>query len=277
MTQSDEAFARLSLNQRTTQQWSLREAVEGCVRAGVPYIALWRDKVEELGLSQSTRLIRESGLKVSSLCRGGFFSAADAAGFRANLDENRRAIEEAAELGTDTLVLVCGGLVGKDIDGARRMIADGIAEIVPFATQHGVKLAIEPLHPMFAADRSAVTTLREANDIAERHDPQAVGVIADVYHIWWDPTVYREIDRAGRRLLGFHVSDWIVPLPDVLLGRGMMGDGVIQLGRLRAAVERAGYNGPIEVEIFNQEIWDMPGDEVLDLMKRRYAEHVLAD
>ncbi|SFL68657.1 Sugar phosphate isomerase/epimerase [Paenibacillus sp. 1_12] len=265
---------RLSLNQITTNSWSLREAAEGCVRAEVPWIALWRNKVEETGLAESKRIIRDTGLKVSSLCRGGMFPAATAAERAARIDDNRRAIDEAAELEAEVLVLVCGPAPDRDIDGARGMVEDAIHELVPYAQERGVTLGIEPLHPMYAAERSVISTLAQATTIAEKFTPQQVGVVVDVFHVWWDPELYTQIARASGRILGFHVSDWIVPTPDMLLGRGMMGDGVIELRRIRQAVEATGYKGPIEVEIFNQTIWDRPGDEVLAEMKARYLEHV---
>ncbi len=262
--------ARLSLNQITTAGWSVREAVEGCVRVGIPCIGLWRDKVAETGLQESARIVRAAGLQVSSLCRGGWFPAATARERQARIDDNRRALEEAAELGTNTLVLVCGPAPDRDISAARHMVLDAISQLVPFASACRVKLAIEPLHPMFAADRSVIVTLAEANDLAEQFSAEQVGVIVDVYHVWWDPDVARQIARAGRRILGFHVNDWSVPLPDMLKGRAMMGDGVIEIRRLRQCVEAAGYTGPIEVEILNQALWDMPGDETLALLCTRY-------
>jgi sugar phosphate isomerase/epimerase len=268
-------FSRLSLNQKTVKRWSMRETLEGCARHEIPFVGLWRDRVSEAGLSKSVRLLRELDLRVSSLCRGGFFPASDPSEFKSNLDDNRRAIVEAAELGTDVLVLVCGSAPDRDITKAREMIAEAIAELAPFAATYGVKLGIEPLHPMFAADRSAIVTLEQANDLAELHPLEQVGVVIDAYHVWWDPKVEAQIARAGKRILGFHVDDWIVPIPDPLLGRGMMGDGVIELRRLRRAVDLAGYSGPIEVEIFNQAIWDEPGDQILERMKQRYLEHVL--
>jgi sugar phosphate isomerase/epimerase len=270
----DSGTTRLSLNQRTTERWSVREAVEGCARAGIPAIGLWRDKVAQAGLAESARLVRDAGLQVSSLCRGGMFPAVTAAERRERIEDNRRAIDEAAELGAEVLVLVCGGVPDRDITAAREMVAEGIAAVVPYAVERGVRLGIEPLHPMFAADRSVIVTLEQANDLAARLAVDNVGVVIDVYHVWWDPQVYAEIDRAAGRIFGFHVNDWLVPTPDVLLGRGMMGDGVIELRRLREAVDRAGYSGPIEVEIFNQTIWDAPGDEVLALMVERFREYV---
>lgn len=258
----------------TTERWSVPEAVAGCVRAGIPAIGLWRHKVAEFGLKESARLIREAGLSVSSLCRGGMFPAATAAERQARLDDNRRAIDEAAALGTDVLVLVCGPAPDRDIARAREMVVEAIESLLPHAEACGVKLGIEPLHPMFAADRSVVVTLAQANAMAERFPAERVGVVIDVYHVWWDPDLYAQIKRAQGRIFGFHVNDWIVPLADTLKGRGMMGDGVIEIRAIRQAVEAAGYTGPIEVEIFNQAIWDTPGDAVLALMCQRFAEHV---
>ena len=267
-------LSRLSLNQATTQHCSVREAAAGCVRAGIPFIGLWRDKVAATGLRESARIVRDAGLHVSSLCRGGWFPAATAAERQAHIDDNRRAIDEASELGTDLLVLVCGPASDRDIDAARAQVAEGIAAIAPYAAERGVRLGIEPLHPMFAGDRSVIVTLAEANQLAAQFSPEQVGVVIDVYHVWWDPDVYHQIALAADRIFGFHVNDWLAPPPDILKGRGMMGDGVIELRRLRHAVEAAGYTGPIEVEIFNQDLWDRPGDEILDLMCSRYLNHV---
>jgi sugar phosphate isomerase/epimerase len=263
-------LSRLSLNQATTKRWSLPEAVDGCVRANIPWIGLWRDKVAETGLTQSTRIVRDAGLRVSSLCRGGFFPAATAPERQARIDDNRRAIDEAAELGTNLLVLVCGPAPDRDLLAARAMVAEGIAQLVPYAIEHGVRLGIEPLHPMYAADRSVIVTIGEAMTIVEQLQTPQVGVVLDTFHIWWDPQLDAQIQRASGHILGFHLCDWLVPLPDVLLGRGMMGDGMIDLRRIRTAVEAAGYTGPNEVEIFNQAIWDAPGDAVLDTMCARY-------
>ena len=266
--------ARLSLNQITTQHWSVREAVDGCVRAGIPFIGLWREKVAETGLCESACIVRESGLRVSSLCRGGWFPAATAAERQARLDDNRRAIEEAATLGTDVLVLVCGPAVDRDIAAARAYVEEAIGQLLPYAAEHGVKLGIEPLHPMYAAERSVIVTLAEANRLARRLNSRHIGVVIDVYHVWWDPEISLQIAEAAGHILGFHVCDWLVPTPDLLMGRGMMGDGVIDLRGLRSAVDAAGYTGPIEVEIFNRTIWDTPGDQTLALMVRRYLECV---
>jgi len=256
---------RLSLNQITTNRWTVAEAAEGCARAGIGWIGLWRDKVAEAGgAAAAARAVAAAGVRVSSLCRGGFFPAPDEAARRVAIEENRRAIEDAAALGTDVLVLVCGGLPegSRDLVAARGMVADGIAAVLDDAAACGVRLGIEPLHPMFAADRSVITTLAEANDLAERFPEEHVGVIVDTYHVWWDPYVEREIART--RILGFHIDDWVLPLPEgALLGRGLPGEGCADLPRLSRAVSGAGYDGPIEVEVLSERVWATPGDEVL--------------
>lgn len=263
---------RLSLNQITTERLSLAEAVNACVRHRIPHIGVWRHKLAESGVKEAARIIRDAGLRVSSLCRGGMFPAATAAERQQRVDDNLRAIDEAATLGTNVLVLVCGPAPDRDIEGARSMVRDGIAAIEDRARVSGIQLGIEPLHPMFAGDRSVIATLAEANTLASHFQPATVGVVIDVFHVWWDPELYPQIDRARGRILGFHVSDWLVPLPDVLLGRGMMGDGIIQLRRIREAVDRAGYTGPIEVEIFNRKIWDSDPNETLTLIRGRFSE-----
>ncbi|UOQ44113.1 sugar phosphate isomerase/epimerase [Halobacillus salinarum] len=265
---------RISLNQITTENWSLQEAIEGCVRNSVPSISIWRHKIREVGLKESKKMVEDSGLAVSSICRGGMFPAKSGSERMERIEDNKRAIEEAAELGTDVLVLVCGPSPHKDIQESRRWVRDGIEALIPYAKEHNVKLGIEPLHPMYAADRSVITTLGEANAMQQSLGSSSVGVIVDVFHVWWDPFLYEEIKRAGGTILGFHVSDWKVPLPDIFKGRSMMGDGVIDIPGIRKAVEDNGYTGPIEVEIINQEIWDQPGDETLKVMKKRFVEHV---
>lgn len=279
MTEPFTDTSRLSLNQYTTFNWTVQEAVEGCARAGLQWIGLWRDKVTAQGLKESARLLEETGLRCSSLCRGGMFPVATQAERQARLEDNKRAVDECVALGTDTLVLVCGGIHAEnDLDGARQMVFDGVASLVPYAQERGIKLGIEPLHPVYCADRNVIVTLGQANDFAlqlnEQFSDTPVGVIIDVFHVWWDPSVYDEIKRASGHIFGFHVCDWITPLPDVLQGRGMMGDGWIELRRLRSAVEQAGYTGPIECEIFNKALWEQPGDEVLELMKRRFIQCV---
>jgi sugar phosphate isomerase/epimerase len=219
-------------------------------------------------------MIRSAGLRVSSLCRGGWFSAPNAEERRERIADNRAAIEEAAILGAPVLVMVCGPAIGQTLDDARATVLDGLLEVLPDAEKAGVVLGIEPLHPMYAAERSVVVTLRQANDIVERLSSPAAGVVVDAFHVWWDPEVMTQIERARGRIVGFHVSDWPVPLPGILMGRAMMGDGVIELRKLRQAVDSAGYDGPIEVEIFNDEIWKSADDGLLELIQRRIVECV---
>ncbi len=266
--------SRLSLNTATVRErWNLAQAIEGCARHGIGGISPWRDKVAELGLAQSARQIREAGLTVTGLCRGGLFPAPDAAGRQAAIEDNRRAIAEAAELGAACLVLVVGGLPAgsKDIDGARGMVRDGIAAILPEARAAGVPIAIEPLHPMYAADRACVNTIDQALDLCDELG-QGVGVAVDVYHTWWDPNLAAAIRRAGAaRILAFHICDWLVPTTDLLLDRGMMGDGVIDIRRIRRMVEAAGFTGLHEAEIFSAgNWWKRDPDEVLEICKERH-------
>ncbi|WP_457032896.1 sugar phosphate isomerase/epimerase family protein [Kitasatospora sp. P5_F3] len=270
-------MTRLSLNQISTKGWSLPEAVQGCVDAGIPAIGLWRDKVAEVGVDRAAKLCRDAGLAVSSLCRGGFLTADTGEGQRAALADNLQAIEEAAELGTDTLVLVVGGLPdgSRDLVGARGRVRTMLAELAPHAGDLGVRLAIEPLHPMFCADRAVVSTLGQALDLAEAFPVSQVGVVVDSYHVWWDPDLPAQIARAGERIAAYQVCDWTLPLPaDALLGRGHVGDGCIDFGALGAMVAGAGYDGWIEVEIFNQQVWDTPGAETLATMVERHRTYV---
>ncbi|MFE6779190.1 sugar phosphate isomerase/epimerase family protein [Streptomyces sp. NPDC057702] len=271
---------RLSLNQRTIRQWSLPELVAGCRAAGVPGVGLWREPVRAHGLERAARLVRDAGLTVTSLCRGGFLTAPGAEERAAALADNRLAIDEAATLGTDTLVLVVGGLPdgSRDLPGARERVADALADLAPYAAERGVRLAVEPLHPMYAADRCVVSTLAQALDLVERFPARHVGVVVDTYHLWWDDTVDAQIARAGRagRIAAFQLADWVTPLPaGVLLGRGQLGDGCVPLRHFRQVVDAAGYRGPIEVEIFNAALWERAGAEVLAETVDRYRSHVL--
>lgn len=273
-------FSRLSLNSATTKKWTLAQAVEGCVLAGIPAIGPWRDRVQEVGLDNAARLIRESGLRVSSLCRGGFLTAADPQGQAAALADNHAAILEAVALDTRELFLVVGGLAPgeKDVVAARQRVSDRLADLVPFAQDNGVRLVLEPLHPMYAADRALISTLGQALDLAAPFDAAAVGVAVDTFHVWWDPELKEQIARAGRegRLASYQVCDFNMPLAaDPLLSRGYMGDGVVDFATIGAWVRDAGYTGDIEVEIFNQEIWDTDGNKVLETVQDRYAELVL--
>ena len=269
--------ARLSLNTATTKkQWSLAQAIEGCARHGVQGISPWRDQIAEMGLAAAAREVRTNGLAVTGVCRGGMFPAADAAGRKAAIEDNLRAIAEGHALGARCLVLVVGGLPGdsKDLAGAREQVRDGIAAILPAAHAAGVPLAIEPLHPMYAADRACVNTLDQALDLCDALDADRTGVLGvavDVYHVWWDPRLERAIERAGKpRLLAFHICDWLVPTRDLLNDRGMMGDGAIDLPRIRGWMERAGYAGAHEVEIFSEHWWQRDPDELLRTIRERH-------
>ncbi|WP_411079153.1 sugar phosphate isomerase/epimerase family protein [Streptomyces sp. cmx-18-6] len=274
----NDRLSRLSLNQETIKQWSLPELAEGCVRAGIGKVGLWRAPVQAYGVERTARLMADAGLTVTSLCRGGFLTALDPAERARALDDNRRAVDEAAALSTDTLVLVSGGLPpgSRDLHGARERVGEALAELAPYAAGRGVRLAIEPLHPMFAADRCVVSTLAQALDLAERFPAEQVGVVVDTYHVWWDDRAPAQIARAGAggRIHSFQLADWITPLPaGVLLGRGQLGDGSVDFRAFRTEVEAAGFDGPIEVEIFNEALWARDGAEVLAEVARRYAQH----
>jgi sugar phosphate isomerase/epimerase len=271
-------LSRFSINQMTVKQLSMPELVDACLELGVSGVGLWREPVQSHGLDATAKLVRDAGLAVTTLCRGGFFTAVDPQERAAALDDNRRAIDEAATLGTDTLVLVSGGLPpgSKDLHGARERIADALGELGPYAEDRGVRLAIEPLHPMFASDRCVVSTLAQALDLAERFPSQQVGVTVDTYHIWWDDTAPAQIARAGAsgRIHTFQLADWTTPLPEgVLTGRGQIGDGAIDMREWKGYVEAAGYTGPIEVELFNDGLWARDGREVLAETARRFVEH----
>lgn len=266
---------RLSLNQITVNALSLPEAVEACGRHEITALAVWRDKIADVGLPRAASLVRDAGLHVSSVCRGGMFT--DPAADRATvLDDNRRAVEEAAELGADVLVLVCGPLPDTDLPAARDRVRSGVEALLPFAREAGVKLGIEPLHPMMIAERSVVSTLGQALDLAEDLDAAGddLGVVVDAYHVWWDPALAEQIARAAGRILGYHVSDWLPRTTDLLLDRGMMGDGLIDLPALSAQVAAAGYAGPVEVEILSADLWRQDVDDVLRTVRKRFEECV---
>jgi sugar phosphate isomerase/epimerase len=269
--------ARMSINQATTrEQHSLAEAIDCYARHHVAGISIWRDKLEECGLDRAVQLVRDSGLGVSGLCRAGQFPALDAAERQARIDDNKLAVDQAAALGADCLIIVAGGLPegSRDLPGARAMVSDALGELAPYARSAGVKLAIEPLHPMYAADRCAVNTLSQALDLCDALG-DGVGVAVDVYHTWWDPDVHAQIARAGDRIHAYHVCDWLVPTTDLLLDRGMMGDGVIDIPGISASVAAAGYAGLIEVEIFSaNNWWRRPGDEVVATCRERFIGFV---
>ncbi|SDD45971.1 Sugar phosphate isomerase/epimerase [Sanguibacter gelidistatuariae] len=300
MTSGAPDLSRLSLNTATTKLLTLAEAVDGAARAGYGAVGLWRDRVQEVGADKAAKIVADAGLRVSSLCRGGFLTASDPAGIASALADNKAAIVEAATVGTSELVFVVGGLdanpgpglparrysadataerdAAKDLVATRARVADRIADLVPFAAEHGVRIVLEALHPIFAADRAVISTLGQALDLAAPHPGDVVGVVVDTYHVWWDPALESLIKRAGAegRLASYQVCDWILPLAaDPLLSRGYMGDGYIDFPTITRWVTTAGYTGDIEVEIFNQQIWDTAGDTVIRTVAERYTALVL--
>ncbi|SJM64074.1 sugar phosphate isomerase/epimerase [Gulosibacter sp. 10] len=275
--------ARFSLNQATIKHASLGEAIGLCVEQGVASIGLWREPVAEAGLGRSVRLLRDSGLRFSSMCRGGFLT--DPKDRSAALDENRRAIEETAALAAAgargsaaVLVMVAGGIPeGSTIAEARARLEEGVAELAPEAEAAGVTLALEPLHPMYASDRAVLSTLGQALDIAERVGSPAVGAVVDAFHVWWDPDVAAQVRRAGAagRIASYQACDWRTPLPaDVLLSRHLPGGGVIDFAALTALVNESGYTGDVEVEVFNAELWAQPYGEALRETWQTFNAHV---
>ncbi len=267
-------FERLAINHATVPRWTTEEVIAGAARAGYCAVGLWRDRIAECGAGRAARLAHAAGLNVSSLCRGGWFCAPDALGRRARMLDNFRAVDEAAELGASVLVLVCGPSSTKDLETGRRQVAEAVVELADYAASLGIPLAIEPMHPLYCGDRSVVVTLEQAITLARSVTAHHVGVIVDSYHLWWDPLLATSISDATGRIFGFQIADWLAPPPDPLHGRGMLGDGTIDLRRFRELVDATGYSGPIEVEIFNPSVWALDPDHALQLIGARYLEHV---
>jgi len=269
-------LSRLCVHTITTKPLALPRAIEAYRDLGVSGITVWRDALAPLGIKESAKLLAGSGLEIVSLCRGGFFPGITESDRTKALDENRRTIDEAAAIGAPLIVLVCGAVPGIALIEARKQIEDGIAALVPYAKQANVKLAIEPLHPMYADCRSAINTLTQANDIVEHLNSPQVGVAIDVYHLWWDDRLESEIARSGNlnAIFAYHVCDWRSPTRDLLNDRGLMGQGCIPLRKIRSWVERAGFAGMIEVEIFSDEFWQMDQIEFLTSIRTAYLDHV---
>ena len=283
-------LSRCSLNTATVKHASLTEAVEAAAGAGLGAVGLWRHQVQEAGAETARKVVEDAGLRVSSLCRGGFLTATSPEGVREAMADNERALVEAAEVGTSELVLVVGGLPGaapeaapvpgtdRNLVATRRRVADRLADLAPLAEKHGVRLVLEALHPMFAADRAVISTLGQALDLAAPFDARTVGVVVDTYHVWWDPALEESVARAGRegRIAGYQVCDWNLPFaPTALNSRGHVGDGYIDFATISRWVAGAGYTGDVETEIFNEEIWAAPPGETAATVGARYAEHVL--
>ena len=268
-------LSRLCIHSITTKPWGIEEAAKNFSAAGIKGITVWRDALEGRNIRQTGKMLREHDLSVVSLCRGGFFPDKHIAKRKSAIDDNRKAIEEAAELGTSMLVLVCGADPAQSLEESRKQIQDGIAALIPDASAAGVKLTIEPLHPMYADSRSAINTLAQANDMAEALNSPFVGVAVDVYHLWWDPFLEREIKRCGENgnLMAFHICDWKLPTTDLLLDRGLMGEGCIPVNQIRGWVETAGFNGFNEVEIFSNAYWKEDQSDFLKKIIKAYQGH----
>ena len=263
----------LSLNLATVrQQWKLPQAVEAAARHGFAGVAPWREMVEEIGIAESARIFRAHDLRVTGYCRGGLFAAGGRDKFQEVLDDNKRMIDEAAAIGAECIVVIGGGLApgSRDLSEARKIFVEGLAAILPHARSCGVPLALEPMHPMYAADRGCITTLKEMLDIADALGNDGLGVAIDTYHVWWDPELEAQIARAGKRIIAHHICDWLVPTKHLLTDRGMMGDGVIDFRGIRRMIEAAGFRGIQEVEIFSDYWWSRPGDEVLSTVIERF-------
>jgi len=273
---SPASLDRLCIHTITTKPWAIETSAAKFAAAGVKGITVWRDTLAGRDITKTGQLIRAEGLSVVSLCRGGFFPAATAADRAKALDDNRRAIAEAHALGAPLIVLVCGALPGQLLTESRQQIQEGIAALLPECQAANVKLAIEPLHPMYADNRSAVNTLGQANDMVEAIRSPYVGVAADAYHLWWDPALESEIARCGRlqALFAFHVCDWRTPTIDLLNDRGLMGEGCIPLKKIRSWVEATGFQGFNEVEVFSTRLWAMDQDEYLKKIIQAYQQHV---
>lgn len=268
-------FSRLCVHTITTKPWDIETAASAYAAAGIGGITVWRDALEGRDIRKTGSMLREQGLEIVSLCRGGFFPAKDKAKRKLAIDDNRKAIEEAAALGAPLIVLVCGAEPTQSLQDSRQQIQEGIEAVLDQAKAANIQLAIEPLHPMYADTRSAINTLAQANDLAEAIGSPWVGVAVDVYHLWWDPALEAEIKRCGKNnhLLAFHICDWKSPTTDLLLDRGLMGEGCIPIRKIRSWVEATGFNGFNEVEIFSTQYWNEDQSAFLNKITRAYLEH----
>lgn len=268
-------LSRLCIHTITTKSWTVEEAAENYAWAGVKGISVWRQYLEGRHIASTGNMLRDHGLDVVSLVRGGFFPSTEAANRQAAIEDNRKAIEEAAALGAPMLVLVCGADSGQSLGQSRAQIREGIEALLPHAEEYNVRLAIEPLHPMYADTRSAINTLAQANEMAESIGSEYLGIAVDVYHLWWDPGLERQIARCGQQgnLFGFHICDWMNPTTDLLNDRGLMGEGCIPIKQIRAWVEKAGFKGYNEVEIFSNRHWAGDQNNFLQKITEAYINH----
>ena len=269
-------LSKLCVHTITTKPWNINDAAKNYAASGVKGITVWRDALTGRNIRQTGQMLREHDLSIVSLCRGGFFPSVDHEKRKLALDDNRKAIEEAFDLGTQLIVLVCGADPVQSLEDSRKQIQDGIAELIPEASAAGIKLAIEPLHPMYADSRSAINTLSQANNMTEALNSPWVGVAVDVYHLWWDPNLEKEIERCGKNnaLLAFHICDWKTPTIDFLNDRGLMGEGCIPIRKIKTWVENAGFKGYHEVEIFSSKYWKMDQSEFLKQIVKTYQESI---
>lgn len=268
---------RLCLHTMTTKPWSLDDCARHYPAAGVGGITVWRQHLAGHDVTQAGNRLREAGLDIVSLCRGGFFPAKTAQGIQSAIDDNLLAIEQAHDLGAPLIVLVCGAVPGQSLTDSRKQITDGIAAILPAAQQAGVTLAIEPLHPMYADDRSAINTMAQAHAVCDAlGSPANLGIAVDVYHVWWDDSLESQLQHAGKtnRLSAFHVCDWKTPTTDLLNDRGLMGEGCIPIRQIKSWANAAGFQGYDEVEIFSNRYWAMDQSEYLQLITTAYQAHI---
>jgi sugar phosphate isomerase/epimerase len=266
---------KLCVHTQTNRPWNLEQCIRNYSGAGIHAISIWRHLLDGISLSEARLLLTEHVMEVVSLVRGGFFASSEKALREEAIEDNLKAIDQAADIGAPLLVLVCGSDPGQSLELSREQIREGIMKVVPYAKSAGIKLAIEPLHPMYAANRSAITTMEQANAMVEQINDQSLGVAVDLFHLWWDPDLESEIKRCGREgnLFAFHICDWNVPLQDMLNDRGLMGDGCINVKQIRGWVEESGFSGYREVEVFSDKYWSMDQVEYLEKIKYAYLNH----
>ncbi len=277
MKQIMKNLSKLAIHTITTKPWDIETAVKKYSEQGIKNITIWRQYLEGRDIDLVGRMIKDKGMNIISLCRGGFFPHPQLSKREEAIAENENAIHQANALNAPMIVLVCGSHPDQALDESRQQIVEGIERILPLAERLNVRLGIEPLHPMYADSRSAINTIKQANDICQEITSNYLGVVIDVYHLWWDPQLPEEIDRCGKldKIFAFHISDWITPTVDLLNDRGLMGDGCIPIRKIKNRVEEAGFTGTHEVEIFSNKYWQIDQDKFLQMIIRSYGDHCL--